>query len=85
MCLYIYNKYIENLPIRKVSISLGKLENNISKQLTIFDEYNKDDVMITIDKINNKLGNNSILKASSLLKHSTIKERNKKLGGHNKE
>ena len=38
---------------------------------------------LVIDKMNEKYGSNSILKASSLLSDSTIKERNKKIGGHN--
>ena len=45
-------------------------------------ESNKDN---TIDLITNKFGKNSILRASSLLNDSTIKERNKKIGGHNAE
>ena len=42
-----------------------------------------DEVNLTIDRIKQKYGKNSILKASSLLEDSTIKERNKKVGGHN--
>ena len=41
------------------------------------DNYNK-----AIDEVRNKYGKNSLLTASSLLKDSTIKERNKKIGGH---
>ena len=33
----------------------------------------------TIDEIHSRYGNNSILKATSLLKNSTIKERNNKI------
>ena len=36
----------------------------------------------TIDEITSKFGKNSVLKASSLLEGSTVKDRNKKIGGH---
>ncbi|MBQ3020598.1 MAG: Y-family DNA polymerase [Bacilli bacterium] len=79
--------YEENTPIRKVGISLSKLEKNNNIQLNLFNsikeiEENKN-IYKTIDKINDKFGNNSILKATSLLSTSTIKSRNSKIGGHN--
>ena len=56
-------------------------------QLNLFENYENikkdDEVNLTIDRIKQKYGKNSILKASSLLEDSTIKERNKKVGGHN--
>ena len=39
--------------------------------------------LIGFDQIKKKYGKNSVLKASSLLEDSTIKERNNKVGGHN--
>ena len=87
ICLNIFDKYYTNMPIRKVSISLGKLSNDNGIQLNLFENYeevntekNKD---LTIDKLKEKFGDNIILKASSLLEDSTIKERNNKIGGHN--
>ena len=74
---YIYNKHIEDLPIRKISIAYGRLSDKKSTQLSLFeksvietDEYHK-----VIDEINNRFGSTSILRASSLLKESTIKNR----------
>ena len=76
---YIYYKNIENLPIRKVTIAYSKLSDKRCTQLSLFenniietDEYHK-----AIDKINERFGNTSILRASSLLKNSTIKNREK--------
>ena len=81
------NNYEENMPIRKVGISLSKLEENSYIQLDLFnklDDIKKDNnINSTIDEITDKFGNNSILKATSLLKNSTIKSRNNKIGGHN--
>ena len=87
ICLNIFDKYYEDLPIRKVSLCFGRLSNNTGIQLNLFESY--EDIKINnqeinaIDRIKNKYGNNSILKASSLLQDSTILERNKKIGGHN--
>lgn len=76
---YIYYKNIENLPIRKVTIAYSKLFDKKCTQLSLFenniienDEYHK-----AIDKINERFGNTSLLRASSLLKNSTIKKREK--------
>lgn len=76
---YIYYKNIENLPIRKVTIAYSKLSDKKCTQLSLFenniienDEYHK-----AIDKINERFGNTSLLRTSSLLKNSTIKNREK--------
>ena len=86
VCKSIYDSYIEEEPIRKVSISLGKITNNNYVQLNLFEEVNEtiNEIPIVVDEINKKFGDNAILKASSLLNYSTIKMRNKKMGGHNK-
>lgn len=86
ICLFIFDHHYNNYPIRKVTVSLGKLSSNNSVQLNLFEDIqqiekeNKKNAII--DQINLKFGKNSILKASSLLADSTIKERNKKIGGH---
>ena len=87
VCINIFDRYYEDFPIRKVSISFGKLSDDTGVQLNLFQNF--EDIKIekqgniAIDEIRKKFGNNSILKASSLLNDSTIKERNKKIGGHN--
>lgn len=85
--LNMFDKYYNDLPIRKVSLSLGNLSDDIGVQLNIFDSFekNKTDIKANkaIDEIKNKYGANSLLKASSLLKDSTAKARNNKIGGHN--
>lgn len=79
-------RFYEDYPIRKVSISLGGLVDNNIEQLNLFENYEKvrkkENINDAIDTIKDKYGKNSILKASSLLKDSTAKERNKKIGGH---
>lgn len=86
ICFTMFQKFYEDFPIRKVSISLSGLEDNNTEQLNLFESYDekakKDNIKATIDEIKNKYGKNSIIKASNLLKDSTMIERNKKLGGH---
>ena len=74
---YIYEKNIENLPVRKISISYSKLNDKKNRQLSLFDknEIKTDEYHKIIDSINQKYGNTSILRASSLLRSSTIKNR----------
>ncbi len=85
-CLTIFDKYYEDMPIRKVSIALGRLQKKDAVQLNIFESVEdlekENSYNISIDEIKNKFGNNSLLKASSLLGDSTIKDRNTKIGGH---
>ena len=81
------NNYEEDIPIRKIGIALSRLEKNDSIQLNLFNPIEnivKDNsINKTIDEITEKFGNNSLLKATSLLEQSTIKSRNTKIGGHN--
>lgn len=88
MCSTLFEKFYQDFPIRKVSINLSGLENNNTEQLNLFEEYNerqkKDNLNSTVDEIKNKYGKNSLIKASNLLKDSTMIERNKKIGGHRK-
>ncbi|MBR1413536.1 MAG: Y-family DNA polymerase [Bacilli bacterium] len=85
-CLLLLDKYIEDYPIRKVTISCGKLSKKEGIQLDLFHNYEEiksnDNLNKAYDEIRNKFGKNSLLKATSLLEDSTIIERNKKIGGH---
>ncbi len=86
VCETIFQKFYEDYPIRKVSISLGGLENNNTEQLNLFEPYDekvkKDNINNAVDEIKTRFGKNSIIKASNLLADSTMIERNKKIGGH---
>jgi hypothetical protein len=85
--MYIFDRYYhDNMPIRLIGIALGKLTDNNEYQINIFEDFDKvikDKKMDNaIDEIKSKYGNNSILRGTSLLADSTIKERNGKIGGH---
>lgn len=86
-CIFmLYRYYSDNMPIRKVSLALGRLRDNSEFQLNLFENYEekekRDNINKVIDEISNRFGANTLLKASSLLSDSTIKERNGKIGGH---
>ena len=87
VCMHIFDKYYNYSPIRKVSLSFGKLVDDDNLQLNLFEsfeEIEKDkNINKAIDEIKNRFGENTVLKATSLLEHSTIKDRNQKIGGHN--
>lgn len=86
ICMQMFQKFYENYPIRKVSISFGGLVDNNTEQLNLFEDYTvkvkKDNINNAVDTIKEKYGKNSIIKASNLLADSTAIERNKKSGGH---
>lgn len=86
-CLIIFDKFYENMPIRKVTISCSNLIKKENIQLNLFSNENdksndENNISDVIDEIKNKYGKNSLLKATNLLEDSTAIERNKKIGGH---
>ena len=72
--------------IRQIGISLSKLDLEIYKDINLLSDLNKEEkehnLLLTINKIKNKYGKNSLLKASNLLSFSTQKIRNELIGGH---
>ena len=86
VCTNIFDKFYNEMPIRKVSIVAGGLISDTSLQLNLFSnvEVVEDNKKLneTVDKIKEKYGNNSIIKASNLLPDSTAIDRNGKIGGH---
>lgn len=84
VCLNMFDKYYDYLPIRKVSVYLAGLIDDIGTQLNLFEPFEeiilKDKANEAIDKVKEKYGESSVLKASSLLPDSTIIARNNKNG-----
>lgn len=86
--LQIYEKFIDKeKKIRKVSITFSKLKQyNSYFQIDLFEDCKKQEKLKllenTIDNIQSRFGNNSIMRATALLKHSTIIERHGFIGGH---
>ena len=86
--LEIYHRYISNHPIRNIGICFGGLVPASHQQLNLFEDdkkqMNRHNLQKAVDQLHSKFGNNSVLRASSLLEESTIKERNEYIGGHRK-
>lgn len=86
-CLVLFDQFYEGLPIRTISVSLTNLTESTNYQFSIFEDpdYLEKEYSLqsTIDKIKYKHGKNAVNRASSELGHSTIKDRNKQIGGHN--
>ena len=86
--LEIYKNNIKDLPIRNIGISFGGLVPASHQQLNVFEDDEKQlarrNLQKAMDTLHSKYGKNSVLRASSLLEESTIKERNEFIGGHRK-
>ena len=86
--LEIYHRYISDKPIRNIGIYYGGLAPASHQQLSLFEDdkkqMNRHNLQKAVDELHSKFGNNSVLRASSLLEESTIKERNEYIGGHKK-
>lgn len=86
VCYVLFRHFYGGQPIRKVGVRVSRLRPKTSVQLNLFEDIGKmeqeDYDAFILDTITKKFGKNSILRASSLLENSTIRERNKKIGGH---
>ena len=84
--LEIYHKYIKDLPIRHLGLCFGQLSPATHQQLNVFEDQeeqiNRCNLQKSLDVLQQKFGKNSVLRASSLLEESTVKERNNFIGGH---
>ncbi|TWI55916.1 DNA polymerase IV [Halalkalibacter nanhaiisediminis] len=82
----LFTQFWDGQPIRRVGISLSNLSPDHELQLSLFDTERdkKLDLGYVMDKIREKYGVTSLVRASSLTKASQMVERSKKIGGHYK-
>ena len=84
----IYQKHIQNYPIRRIGINFGKLTDEKYMQMDMFDQKNKkiknQNLSKAMDKLRDKYGGNILLRASALTENSTAIERHNQIGGHRK-
>lgn len=85
---YLFNKYCEDKPIRRLGISFSQLSNPTFDQLNLFKDFEEIEkenrVLSYMDEIQAKYGKNKLLKLDSKSEDSTIKERHNQIGGHRK-
>lgn len=82
----IFEANIEACPIRNLGISFSKLSNDSAHQFSLFaqaeEDMEKESLWETIDEISLRYGRDAVLRASSLCKDSTVKQRHGQIGGH---
>ena len=86
-CLTLMDKFYDNSPIRVVRVAVTNLVDKKGYQISLFEDVNEvlreRAVFTAMDEIKEKYGKNSVNRASSELKSSTVKARNDMIGGHN--
>ena len=87
VCIKLFQKFYKGFPIRKIYVGLTKLKKLEYKKISIFDYEEKsieaeNNIFHKVDEIKRKFGKNLINRSSSMLDSSTIRSRNKMVGGH---
>lgn len=86
MLYLFYKHYKENVPVRVINVTFGKLKHKQSLQLNLFEPAEEtiqnEELDQTIDFIRRKYGYTSVLHASSLLDGGMARYRAKLVGGH---
>lgn len=87
VCLALFEKHYEDEPIRRVHVSTSNLMEAHVYQFSLFEDpeqlLKEQNLFDAIDQVKSIHGKNKINRASSELKYSTTKARNKMIGGHN--
>jgi len=84
VCKELLSENYDARPVRQISLSITKLENEQSVQLSLFEKDNWRDRAIgsVMDGIRNKYGSMAILRAISLTDAGTAIKRSELVGGH---
>lgn len=79
----------KDTPIRRLNIGLNNLMDDSLETVTLFDDVVEDakekKLQETVISIKKRYGKNAILKGTSYTEKSTVRKRNKLIGGHNGE
>ena len=80
-----YYELVLDLPIRSLGVSFFDIRKIENRQMNLFYIENEKQIVLNkcINDIHNKFGKNSIIPGMSILKSSTMRYRNKCIGGHN--
>jgi DNA polymerase V len=85
-CIELFSRFYENEPIRRVHVSAGNLSENHIYQYSLFEDAKMLDkehqLHSALDEIKYKFGKNSVNRLSTEFDSSTVKARNKMIGGH---
>ncbi|MDX8359716.1 MULTISPECIES: UV damage repair protein UvrX [Bacillaceae] len=84
VCIELFQKHYTNKTVRKISIALSNIEDDLNMQLSLF-EMNKPKQQALgycMDEIRRKYGSNAILRAVSYTDAGTARHRSTLVGGH---
>lgn len=86
VCQELFHEFYQNLPVRQIHISITKLEDESSMQLSLFEErkWQKRKLARAMDDIRNRYGYSAIYRAVSGTEAGTAIARTKLIGGHKK-
>jgi DNA polymerase V len=84
VCLAIFNQFYQGQTVRKLSVTLSNVMDDSNFQLDLFDTtYEKRrNLGYAMDRIRERYGSTSLLRAVSYAKGGTALDRSKLLGGH---
>lgn len=84
VCLDLFKENYNRNPVRHISISITKLEDEQSMQLSLFekDNWKKRKLATSMDNIRNRYGSAALLRAVSYTPAGTAVKRSKMVGGH---
>lgn len=84
VCMDLLNENMERRAVREVSVSITKLEDEHSMQLSLFDtkKWQVRKLGTAMDEIRNRYGPTAIVRAVSLTDAGTAINRSKLVGGH---
>jgi len=84
VCKELLSENYDARPVRQISLSITKLENEQSVQLSLFekDNWREREIGKVMDNIRNRYGSTAILRAVSLTEAGTAIKRSTLLGGH---
>lgn len=84
VCLDLLKENYNRNPVRHISISISKLEDEQSMQLSLFekDNWKKRKLATAMDNIRNRYGSAALLRAVSYTPAGTAVKRSKMVGGH---
>ena len=81
----LFYKFWDEMPVRRVGVTLSQLIDDQDYQLTLFDDQVKSRALEKVtDHIKNRYGSAAIVRASSLTTAGQATDRSMKIGGHYK-
>ncbi|MEK4487957.1 UV damage repair protein UvrX [Psychrobacillus sp. FSL H8-0484] len=84
VCLDLLKENYDNKPVRQLSVSITKLEDEHSMQLSLFekDNWKNRKLAAALDSVRNRFGSAALLRAVSYTPAGTAVKRSKMVGGH---